>query len=68
MPGELRDLWKSGEVRSTLWKEVRRADAESAVSGAWLPKSNSAAAFQSQCRYLFRPKTENMNGFKRLQN
>lgn len=24
--------------------------------------------FQSQCRYLFRPKTENMNCFKRLQN
>ena len=47
---------------------MRRADAESAVGGAWLPKSNSAAAFQSQCRYLFRPKTENMNGFKRLQN
>ena len=55
-------------MRSTLWREVRRVGAESAVSGALLPKSSSAAAFQRQCCYLFRPKTENMSCFKRLQN
>lgn len=46
------------------WDMMQRG----AVNGALLPKSSSAAAFQSQWHYLFRPKTENRYCFKELQN